>query len=377
MDSKNERHIYLFLLLVLCLVSFGLGYYLFRTTHFKETKHIPINDTISLNAKPLIVEDVIVKNNYVGYAEAINQVQIIPYISGYLQHINIKAGQHVRENDLMITIEPGEYKARLDAAKAEVLQAEAAFEYSKNYYDRVMKSGKRAFSEIETDNAKNNFLQAEAALKNAQANQALAEVNYQYTNIKAPISGLVGNFTLSPGDYVAPNGKMLLSVVQTDPIRVVFSLTDTEYLNLKTNDKNPFKDSVIKLKLANGAPFDYEGEFQYTDNHLNKSTNSLAFYVYFKNDKTELLPNSFVTVEIYKTFKNSVSIDKNYVKMLDEGTYLTIGRNNTIETVKIDILADKGNQYVLKNTFQNGDLLILDDTANLKDNKNIRFQVIN
>ena len=222
MENKNERFVYILLLLILCLASFGLGFYMFKMSDAKEARPVPVNDSITLNAKPIMPGDVTVTNSYVGYAEAINQVQIIPYISGYLQEISVKAGQFVREGELLITIEPNEYKAKLDAAEASVLQAEAAFAYNQNYYDRVQKSGKKAFSEIETDNAKNNFLQSQAALKNAEANRALAQVNYGYTKIKAPISGLVGNFTLSPGDYVSPGNGTLLNIVQTNPIRVVF-----------------------------------------------------------------------------------------------------------------------------------------------------------
>lgn len=350
---------------------------MFKMSDAKEARPVPVNDSITLNAKPIMPGDVTVTNSYVGYAEAINQVQIIPYISGYLQEIPVKAGQFVREGELLITIEPNEYKAKLDAAEASVLQAEAAFAYNQNYYDRVQKSGKKAFSEIEIDNARNNFLQSQAALKNAEANRALAEVNYGYTKIKAPISGLVGNFTLSPGDYVSPGNGTLLNIVQTDPIRIVFSLTDAEYLNMAQSEKNLFNDSIIRLKTANGKIFPYPGEFKYTDNEINKTTNSLAVYTYFKNDKNELLPNSFVTVEVEKIFKDSVILDKNFIKMETTGNFVVIARNNAITKVKVDIIADKNNQYVLKNTFNAGDLLILDDVSNLKNGANIHFDIIN
>lgn len=377
MENKNERFVYILLLLILCLASFGLGFYMFKMSDAKEARPVPVNDSITLNAKPIMPGDVTVTNSYVGYAEAINQVQIIPYISGYLQEIPVKAGQFVREGELLITIEPNEYKAKLDAAEASVLQAEAAFAYNQNYYDRVQKSGKKAFSEIEIDNARNNFLQSQAVLKNAEANRALAEVNYGYTKIKAPISGLVGNFTLSPGDYVSPGNGTLLNIVQTDPIRIVFSLTDAEYLNMAQSEKNLFNDSIIRLKTANGKIFPYPGEFKYTDNEINKTTNSLAVYTYFKNDKNELLPNSFVTVEVEKIFKDSVILDKNFIKMETTGNFVVIARNNAITKVKVDIIADKNNQYVLKNTFNAGDLLILDDVSNLKNGANIHFDIIN
>lgn len=377
MENKNERFVYILLLLILCLASFGLGFYMFKMSDAKEARPVPVNDSITLNAKPIMPGDVTVTNSYVGYAEAINQVQIIPYISGYLQEISVKAGQFVREGELLITIEPNEYKAKLDAAEASVLQAEAAFAYNQNYYDRVQKSGKKAFSEIETDNARNNFLQSQAALKNAEANRALAQVNYGYTKIKAPISGLVGNFTLSTGDYVSPGNGTLLNIVQTNPIRVVFSLTDAEYLNMAQSEKNLFNDSIIRLKTANGKIFPYPGEFKYTDNEINKTTNSLAVYTYFKNDKNELLPNSFVTVEVEKIFKDSVILDKNFIKMETTGNFVVIARNNAITKVKADIIADKNNQYVLRNTFNAGDLLILDDVSNLKSGANIHFDIIN
>ena len=377
MENKNERFVYILLLLILCLASFGLGFYMFKMSDAKEARPVPVNDSITLNAKPIMPGDVTVTNSYVGYAEAINQVQIIPYISGYLQEISVKAGQFVREGELLITIEPNEYKAKLDAAEASVLQAEAAFAYNQNYYDRVQKSGKKAFSEIETDNAKNNFLQSQAALKNAEANRALAQVNYGYTKIKAPISGLVGNFTLSPGDYVSPGNGTFLNIVQTNPIRVLFSLTDAEYLNMAQSEKNLFNDSIIRLKTANGKIFPYPGEFKYTDNEINKTTNSLAVYTYFKNDKNELLPNSFVTVEVEKIFKDSVILDKNFIKMETTGNFVVIARNNAITKVKADIIADKNNQYVLRNTFNAGDLLILDDVSNLKSGANIHFDIIN
>ena len=373
--SKN-KYLYKGLLAFLCLVTLGLCGYYFYKTFFDKSKNIPISNTVILNAMPIKTENVLVKKSYVGHVEAINQIQVIPYINGYLNKIIVKPGQMVNENDLLLTIDDGEYKAKLEAAEATVLQASAAFDYSKEYYDRVQKSGKRAFSEIDIDNAKNNFLQAEATLKNAEAARKLANVNFKYTQIKASITGLVGNFTLSTGDYVSPTGNSLFSIIQTNPIRVVFSLTDTEYLNLK-EDGELFKDSVIKLILANGKTFANDGDFKYTDNHLNKNTNSLAVYAYFQNKNNELLPNAYVTVDVYKTFKNAVILDKNLVKMKEDGYFLTIGRNEHIKDIKVQILSEKNNQYVLKNIFDKEDVLVLDDTNNLKPNVKIHFNLVN
>ena len=80
MEKNNEQRTYILLFIVLCLISFGLGYFIFKHNNPKEISTVPVSEGLTLNATPLKGEDVIVKNSYVGYVEAINQVQIIPYI---------------------------------------------------------------------------------------------------------------------------------------------------------------------------------------------------------------------------------------------------------------------------------------------------------
>ena len=371
----NERRTYLFLLFFLCLISFGLGYYLFKYTAFKEIRPVPVTHSLTLNVQKIIPKDITVQKNYVGRVEAINLVQIIPYVSGYLQNILVKEGQYICKGDMMFTIDPGEYKAVLDAKEAAIIKAEANFEYNKNFYDRIQKSGNKAFPEIDIDNARNAFLQSEAELKNAIANRDAAQVNYQRTFIKAPISGLIGNFNLSVGDYVSPDSDALLSIVQTNPIKVVFSLTDVEYLNMKEDNTCLFKDTVIKLKTANGNFYPLAGKFKYTDNQINPKTNSLAIYTYFKNKDNILFTNSFVTVVLEKTFKDTVLINKNFIFMEEKGSFINIVRNNTIVHHPVEIITDKNDAYILKNTFISGDLLLTDEVKNIPYDAELKFNL--
>jgi len=370
--KKREKFYYTFFLIFLCLVSFGLGYFAFNQKLLKNTKQ-DVPDILNIRVKPLKTKDIVIKNTYVGHVEAIHQVNITPYISGYLEKILVKPGQYVQKDDLLVSLEDAEYQARVDAADATLSQAQASLNYNQNYYNRVKKSGKDTFSQTEIDEAQNNYLQAEASLKNAKASKVLAEVNLKYTKIKAPISGLVGNFNLTKGDYVAPNTSNLFNIVQTNPIRVVFSITDKEYLSMK-KDSTLFKDSVIKLTLANGTPFLYEGEFKYTDNKVKSETNSLTVYAYFNNHENELLPNSYVTVDVFHTFKDSVLLDKNLIKIQANGYFLTISRHDKILQQPITILSEYEDKFVIKNIFQKDDMVVLDNISNaLMQNKKINF----
>jgi len=372
---SKGRNIYIILLIGMCLVSFYLGFFMYKYQNPKEIKNIPINDSITINVSPFVPQSFIVKNSYVGRVEAINQVKVIPLVSGYIEKISVKEGSFVEKDNLLINIKPDEFKAKMLSADATVLQAKSNLEYTKSYFERVQKSGKNTFSETEIDNAKNNYLQAEASYKEAIANLLFATVNYEYTVIKAPISGLVGNFNLSVGDYVSPNNNNLLSIIQTNPIKVVFSLSDVEYINMIQNDGKLFKDTVIKLRLANGDIFEHNGEFKYTDNQLNKNTNSMSIYTYFNNENNILLPNAFVNIETQKELKNIFVIKKQFVKMKEDGNFINIARNNDIISVPIKILSEKNDMYAIENNLKDGDLLVLDDVSNIGKKAKLKFNI--
>ena len=137
---SKESKTYVLILLAMCLISFGLGYFVFTKFHLREIRHIPIEDSITINVLPLNSENISIKNTYVGHAEAINQVQIIPFVSGYLQKIGVKEGSFVSSGDFLLSINPDEYLAKVDSAKSTVLETKASLDYNENYYNRVKKS---------------------------------------------------------------------------------------------------------------------------------------------------------------------------------------------------------------------------------------------
>lgn len=373
---KNVRRTYVFILLIMCLISFGLGYYVFSKFNTKEVRHLHINDSITLNAIPVKSGDFEIKNTYIGHTMAINQVNITPYVSGYLNKIIIKQGDFVKKGEELLVIDPKEYEAKLMASEALVFQAIADFRYNRNYYERVMKSGKNSFSETQIDEAKNKFLQADANLKNAIANKKVSEVDFGYTIIKAPIDGKIGNFDLSIGDFVSPQNGGIIDIVQINPIRVVFSISDREYFKFFKNNDSPFKDSVIKLKTADGSFFENNGTFKYTDNKIDKKTNSLAIYADFENNNNLLLPNTFVNIEVYQKISNAISIDKNIVIMKEKGNFINIARDEKIKTIPIDILAEEKDKYIIHNNFKNSDLVILDNIDNIKEGAVLEFNIV-
>lgn len=314
---------------------------------------------LSVRVAPLTPQDVSVAKTYIGYVTPINEVKVLPYISGFLDQIKVRGGQEVSSGENLVMIRQGEYKAQLDASKAAVLQAQADFNNAKVYYDRVKQAGPKAISKTEFDNAKAKFLGAQAAVAQAKANQALAQVNYDYTYINAPISGIVGDVSLTKGDYVSPGATPLFSIIQYDPIRVVFSITDKDYLQ-ETAKSQLFEGEKINLKLADGQTYERAGEYKYADNQVDRSTNSISVYADFANPDRKLVANAYVDVVVEKNYRQVVPVRKNLVQLDPAGDYVYVVNNNQLGKAKVTIIDSKGNDYILAAEFKPGDYLVLD-----------------
>ena len=333
------------------------GYFAWQ--HYKkmpETAEEAVERTVS--AAPLIEQEAEVEKNYIGYVTPVHDVSVRPYISGFVDEIRVKGGSEVKAGDVMVIIDQAEYKARLDAAKAAVAQAEASFNNSSVYYQRMQKAGARAVSKTELDNAKASFLSAEAALEQAKAALAEAQVNYDYTVIRATIDGVVGDVPLSKGDYVSPE-NVLLTVIQYNPIRVVFSITDKDYLE-EAGRPEMFADETLRLKLADGAVYPQAGTFGYVDNQIDKSTNSIAVYADFANPDKGLVANAYVNVLVDKKYRGMI-VRKDLVYIEPDGSYIYVAGANGVVKTAVNILSEYGNNnYILKNTFTPGESIVLD-----------------
>ena len=356
MNEKKEYRDWVFSVLFLIVLGFA-GY--FAWLYYKKLPDTQKNvSERTLSAAPLIEREVMINKNYIGYVKPVNEVIVRPYISGFIDKVVVKGGAEVKTGDILVILEQSEYKAQLEAAKASVAQAQATFDNNKIYYQRMQKAGKPAVSQTDLDNAKAAFLSSKAALEQAKASQNVAEVNFNYTLVKATIDGIIGDVSLSSGDYISPQSS-LMTIIQYNPMRVVFSLTDKDYLDEITQGEI-FANENISLKLANGKIYTKSGVFRYTDNQIDKNTNSIAIYADFENPQKELVANAYVDVLLHKKYHGMI-VAKNLVLLEPEGNFIYVAGANGVVKRAVDIIADYGvSNYILKNTFHPGESIILD-----------------
>jgi membrane fusion protein (multidrug efflux system) len=221
------------------------------------------------------------------------------------------------------------------------------------------KAGTSAVSQSELDSAKAAYLSALGNYEKAKAQKQTAQTNLEYTYLKAPFDGTLGNIALSLGDYISPADRNLMQLVQYSPIRVVFSVSDKEYL--KHFQKDKAANLVLHLRLANGELLSEAGAIKYAANTIDKPTDSLAIYAEFDNFERKLLPNAYVEVLLEKTFENVWLVPKSNVLLQPDGDFIYAIHHNILQTRQIDILGEYENQYVAKDDFLPDEFWVTED----------------
>jgi membrane fusion protein (multidrug efflux system) len=255
---------------------------------------------------PLVVAQAVTEEalnppaTFIGHVEPVRDVDLRAQIDGYVTEVSFKEGALVRAGDALFTINPEQYEARVALRRAEQAQAEAALDRAERFQKRLEASDARGVSQADVDTARSDVAQGRAAVQQAKANLALAEIDLKHTRIVAPIDGRIGRTVANVGDFVSPSLGTLVRIVQFDPIRVVFSVTDREYLKVRESIAETAMQGTlrVRLKLPTGTILDVTGIRDFENNEMSAETATLPVRVRFDNSQGLLVPNGYVTVLI-------------------------------------------------------------------------------
>jgi membrane fusion protein (multidrug efflux system) len=189
------------------------------------------------------------------------------------------------------------YQAIVNQRKADLEAAEAEKRRADRYFKRMENADERGITQLERDNAEAAADSANAAVMQAKANLIVAEYDLKKTCIAAPISGQIGKTSAHVGDYVSPSKGSLARIVQIDPIRVSFPLTDRAYVGWRSAQlKGSAPDYRLRLTLPDGSEYKGLGAWAFDDNTMSKETATIIMRLVFPNPERMLIPNSYVTL---------------------------------------------------------------------------------
>ena len=302
-------------------------------------------------------QDVNPPAEYVGHAEAVQSVDLRARVEGFLEKVNFREGSDVQAGQLLYVIEQAPYRARVDADQAQVAQAEATLNKARQYLQRARTVRSGGVSATDLDNAVAEELRACAQLEQARANLQIAQINLGYTSITAPINGRIGRTAFTRGNLVNPGSGTLARIVQIDPIRVVFSISENDLAAVKAAIKDTAKDKKHsrlspRIKLPDGQIQKTVGRVDFVDNTVDASTGTIAVRAVFENPDDTLLPGQYVTVLVARSKPNTMMVvpqpavledhDGPYVLVVDDQNRVSVRRVKTGPVVGVNRAVESG-----------------------------------
>lgn len=277
-------------------------------------------------------------DEFTGRFEAVERVEVRPRVSGYVTSSNFQQGHSVKKGDILYVIDPRPYQAALNRAEAEVARARTQLALAGSERDRANKLiEKHAISQEEFDTRISGNEQASANLAAAEAARDSAALDLSFTQVRSPISGVVGRAEITAGNLVAAGQTLLTTVVSVDPIYVAFDGDEQVYLKvagLKRNSRAP-----IWVGLADEQGHPHEGELAFIDNEVDPATGTIHARGIFKNADRHFTPGLFARVKLEGGAKYDALLINDSAVGTDQSVkyVLKVGADNKIEYTPVKL----------------------------------------
>ena len=310
---------------------------------------------------------------YVGTVEAINSVQIIPRINGELRKIHFTEGAPVEAGQLLYEIEDTTYRAAVQGLEAQLEAQRATLAYATSEYARKSKllksnavsASSHELAVMEINVAKANIKRLEAALTDAKN-------TLSYTRITSPVSGRIGKSIVSAGNLLAPQMGALTDVQQLVPIYVKFSISEKTLRRNFGGIDNVKKNARVRAVLADGKVADETAHVTLVDNKINPKSNTVTMWATFHNKNLELLPGSFVTVQLSAadTPEGQTTVLPSALVMENGKCFVWVlnTQNNIPVKKEVKIGETVAGRTIIHDGVKNGETVVVDGTHKIHPN---------
>jgi RND family efflux transporter MFP subunit len=259
-------------------------------------------------AKP-VQRTVIDQDEYVGRFVAVNMVEVRARVSGYLEQVHFRDGQIVKEGDLLFSIDKRPFQNALDQAKANLVLAKSNLTFTEADYARAQQLLRdRTISEQVYDQRAQAYRNAQASVAANEALVKQAELDLEFTELRAPVAGRIGDRRVSLGNLVTGGTSgtttLLATIVSIDPIRFEFTFDEAAYLRyerLSSDGKDVTGRSgsvIVALRLIDERDFMHRGYMDFVDNVIDRSTGTIRGRAQFSNPGGVFTPGMFARVRV-------------------------------------------------------------------------------
>ncbi|HQX04609.1 MAG TPA: efflux RND transporter periplasmic adaptor subunit [Flavobacterium sp.] len=324
----------------------------------------------------VLQQDVRLESEYTGQTFGQSDIQINPRVDGVIESLNFKEGTVVQKGELLYTIDPLPFQAKVIQAQGNLAESQARLAKAKSDLEMVEPLAKmNALSQREFVAAKEAYNAALAKMSASAASLDNARIELGYCRITAPITGLIGISKVRVGDYVRPGAISVLNTISDlGDVRVRFTISEQEYLRIfrELNKENSSLKGVgesITLKLSDGSMYPQLGKASFADRQIDPSTGAITFEAAFPNPDRLLRPGQYVKVGVVTDVrKNAIVIPQRAVIEM-QGIYqvYVLGADNKVEMKIITPGPAFKDGYVIEDGLKAGDKIAIGGTSLLRN----------
>ena len=320
----------------------------------------------SVSVTPVVTRKVTETGEFVGRVTAINKVDVVARVPGFIEERTFTEGQAVKTGDLLFRIEQATYKAAVEQQQANLAKAKAAEVNASLQLERGKELVRTNNIPISTlDQRAADEATAKANVLEAQALLDQAEINLGYTEVRSPIDGKIGIAYFTVGNLVGPSSGKLATIVSQDPIYVIFQASERDVLNYKRRvaesaDKNPHV--TVHIRLPNGADYPHAGLTNLLDVQVDPNTDTVAVRAQFPNPEGLLIPDGIVGVTVERGAPRSALVVPQSAVQLDQaGHYvLLVDSAKKVELRRVTTGVEQGRDVVVTEGLKEGELVIVE-----------------
>jgi membrane fusion protein (multidrug efflux system) len=317
----------------------------------------------------LSAETVPIYGEYVARSEARETVEIRSRVAGFLEKVLFEEGSRVKAGQLLFVIDQRPYQVALQAARGGLAQAQADLNKARMDVARLKPLvAEDAAPQMDLDNAESAVQFSQASIERAKAAIADAELNLKFSEIHSPIGGIIGKQAVTEGNLVARDQTLLTTLSSWDPMRVVFSISEVDYLHRtqQPGEGSPFvptkNAAPFELILADDSVYPHRGSLSFVDRALNPTTGTLNVYVSFPNPDGLLRPGLFGRVRVVLEEKPDALLLPQRAVQVMQGvqTVLVVGKDDEVALRSVTLGGRYRDFFIVSEGLEPGERVVVE-----------------
>jgi membrane fusion protein, multidrug efflux system len=336
----------------------------------------------AVSVTPVVSREVTETIDYIGRLTAIDKVDIVARVQGFLEERNFKEGQYVKKGDLLFRIEQATYKAAVEQARATLAKAKANEVNAKLQFERGKELVRNQnIPQATVDQREADEQAARASIMEAQAALDQAEINLGYTEIRSPIDGRIGLAIVTEGNLVQLSSGKLATIVSQDPIYVTFQVSQRnllDYFRRRTEDPGKSTQVNVRIKLPNGTIYPHPAVSDFLDVQVDPTTDTVTVRATVPNAEHVLIPGGVVGVTVERGApKSALTIPQAAVLLDQAGRYvLVVGADKKVEQRRVTTGAEQGRNIVVTDGLKEGEQVIVEGIQKVRSGQLVTTTVV-